>query len=146
MSLLTSGTDPLTTTEVWRSVPSVEYLEASSWGRVRALPYEVPMPHGGKRKYEMAPTYGVEVWPSPNYRRMQVTFRRKTYKIHRLVAEAFHGPLPEGLDVSHEDEDATNNVPHNLIFETRKANLNRPKIKAYHRSVCRAKMESMSEA
>lgn len=32
--------------------------------------------------------------------------RGKTYKVHRLVCEAFNGPCPDGLVCCHEDEDA----------------------------------------
>lgn len=132
--------------EEWRGVPSEPLLEVSSWGRVRSLPYETPMPNGGVKINKVSETYGIISRTSPNYAKKHIVFRRKTYKVSRLVAEAFLGPIPEGLDVSHKNEDSFDNRPSNLVFETRKANLNRPKIKTYHRSVCRAKMESMSEA
>lgn len=124
----------MTTVEEWRSVPSESLLEASSWGRVRSVPYEVPVPNGGVRVTQVSPTYGYPVFNSKNYCRMQMTFRRKTYRVHRLIAEAFNGPIPEGLDVSHDDEDSTNNSPDNLVFETRKANLNRPGFIRYCKS------------
>jgi hypothetical protein len=49
----------------------------------------------------------------------------KTYKIARLVCEAFNGPAPEGKNVCmHLDENARNNVPTNLQWGTQKENLN----------------------
>lgn len=79
---------------------------------------------------------------SKQYSRQIVVFRRKTYKVSSLVAEAFLGSRPEDCDVSHIDEDSLNNKFSNLIYETRKANLNRPKIKEYHKQACREKMTS----
>jgi hypothetical protein len=111
--------------ERWLTVPSEPLLEVSSLGRVRSVPYETAMPYGGFKINQMAPTIGVTVYPSPNYRRKQVTFKRRTYKVHSLIAEAFIGKRPVGLDVSHKDGDATNNAPDNLLYETRKDNIRR---------------------
>jgi len=77
---------------------------------------------------------------SKNYSRKIVVFRRKTYKVATLIAETFLGNKPEGFDVSHKDENSLNNKPSNLLYETRKVNLNRPAIKEYHRQACRWKM------
>lgn len=98
------------------------------------------MPYGGFKINKLEPTYGVTQKMSKSYRRKIIVFRRKTYKVATLVAEAFLGPRPKGLDVSHEDEDGLNNIASNLAYRTRKYNLNLPKIKEYHRSVCREKM------
>jgi hypothetical protein len=103
------------------------------------------MPSGGFKINQMSATYGVTVRMSENYLRKQLTFRRRTYRVHSLVAEAFIGQRPVGLDVSHKDENAINNRPDNLMYETRKANLNRPAIKEYHRSVCKLKMTRAKE-
>lgn len=130
----------MTAIEEWRSVPSKPLLEVSSFGRVRSIPYSTKMPHGGFKINQLSPTHGVTVQASQNYFRKQVTFRRKTYKVHRLIAEAFLGPCPVNFDVSHKDEDALNNAIDNLIYATRKENLNMPKVKEYHRVVCRSKM------
>lgn len=61
-----------------------------------------------------------------------IVYRRKNYKVHRLVCEAFHGPAPEGKNiVIHLDEDALNNRPENLKWGTQKENLNMPKFIEY---------------
>lgn len=130
----------MTTTEEWRSIPSQPLLEASSWGRVRSIPYETPMPSGGFKTNKLSATFGVTAKMSPNYERKQLPFRRKTFRLHRLIAEAFIGKCPEGLDVSHLDEDSLNNKPENLVYASRKENLNMPKVKAYHSRACRSKM------
>jgi hypothetical protein len=42
--------------------------------------------------------------------------------VHALVAEAFNGPRPAGLQVRHYDGDHTNNTPRNLIYGSSKEN------------------------
>lgn len=48
---------------------------------------------------------------------------RKTKLIHRLVCEAFLGPIPEGYEVNHKDEDKGNNRLDNLELLTHKENM-----------------------
>lgn len=43
--------------------------------------------------------------------------------VHRLVAEAFIGPPPEGTECCHNDGDATNNHVSNLRWDTHSANV-----------------------
>lgn len=47
---------------------------------------------------------------------------RKQYLVHDLVALAFHGPKPAGLEVRHLDDDKANNAPSNLQYGTRQEN------------------------
>lgn len=42
--------------------------------------------------------------------------------IHRLVAEAFHGPAPEGFEVAHLDGDGHHNSAENLAWVSRAEN------------------------
>lgn len=114
--------------EVWKPVPSVPGLSASSWGRIRIDPYEQPMPNGGVRRYEGQPTYGA--WEEDG-RRFKTKFKKRTLKVHILVCEAFNGPKPfPKAVVMHDDEDGSNNVPENLKWGTQKENLNYPGFKA----------------
>jgi hypothetical protein len=46
----------------------------------------------------------------------------KTTAVHKLVAEAFLGPCPEGLQVCHDDNDKTNPRLDNLCYGTPKQN------------------------
>lgn len=41
------------------------------------------------------------------------------YYIHRLVAEAFHGPAPEGHVATHRDRDVANNHADNIMWSTK---------------------------
>lgn len=65
---------------------------------------------------------------SPNLRKgyHQVGLRknnaRKCYSVHRLVYEAFVGPIPEGYEINHKDRNRTNNHISNLETVTPKEN------------------------
>ena len=49
--------------------------------------------------------------------------RGRTRLVHRLVAEAFHGPCPEGYEVNHRNLIKSDNRPGNLQYVTRSYNL-----------------------
>lgn len=102
--------------EEWRPVVGFEgWYEVSDLGRVRRST-EAPTSHparilkpGLRRGYHGVSLckYGV------------VTQRL----VHSLVAEAFIGPCPEGLEVGHEDNDRGNNRVGNLSYLTHKQNM-----------------------
>lgn len=125
--------------EEWRAVPSQPWLEASSLGRFRVLPYTTPMGRGGNQRIVGKARVGC--WDGSRY---TVTFRRcGTLRVARLVCEAFHGPAPEGRPYClHGDEDARNNRPDNLSWGTQKQNLNAPGFLAY----CRGRIGDNSPA
>ena len=54
--------------------------------------------------------------------RVNVNGNRTNRKVHRLVAEAFFGPCPEGAQVRHLDGDKANNAATNLAYGTAKEN------------------------
>jgi hypothetical protein len=108
--------------EVWRDVPSVPGILVSSEGRVMHAPHRGLLPNGGERSYGGTPTFGV--W-AKDQARFIIVIHGKTYKIARLVAEAFHGLPPfDGAVVMHLDENAVNNRASNLRWGTQKENLN----------------------
>src|SRR6516225_3344535 len=95
--------------EVWRDVPSVSGVLVSSEGRVMYTPHRGPMPNGGERSYGGQATFGA--WSKEDGRFVLMNRARggPTYKVARLVAEAFHGPPPfDGAVVMHLDENAAN--------------------------------------
>lgn len=108
-------------TEKWIDVPSVPGLMVSDFGRVMVRPYQKHLPQGGQRTYGGKPTHGV--WTNNRYK---FVYRRKNYKVHRLVCEAFNGPPREGDVCMHLDENPANNSPDNLSWGTQKENLNAP--------------------
>jgi hypothetical protein len=118
--------------EIWRDVPSLPGMLASSEGRVMTIPHRGAMPKGGQRPYGGTPTFGV--WNKADGRFI-IGVGGRTYKIARLVAEAFHGPAPfAGAIVMHLDENAANNRASNLSWGTQKENLNAPGFLEYCRS------------
>ena len=127
--------------EVWKQVPSVPEISASSWGRVLVAPSQIVMPNGGLRWYYPKPSYGYEEKtatgrPDVCKRKiLRVSRMKRTFKVARLVCEAFHGESPPDKPVViHIDENPTNNRPENLKWGTQKENLNAPKFKAWQKT------------
>jgi len=117
--------------EIWRIVPSLDDVLASSWGRIMIIPRVRDMPKGGLSQYGGYPTCGQ--WDGSRY--IYARRRHKTLKVARLVCEAFHGVPPEGKNVCmHLDENSRNNRPENLAWGTQKENLNAPGFIAYCKS------------
>lgn len=48
--------------------------------------------------------------------------KRLTVPVHKLVCTAFHGPCPLGYETSHRNGNRLDNVPTNLLWETKKEN------------------------
>lgn len=102
--------------EEWRAVIGWEGLyEVSDLGRVRRS-------SGGK-----GTRAGYVLRDSPTtkgYRKVGLCdgARQKTRAVHKLVAEAFIGPSPDGMEVNHIDTDRTNNRRTNLEYVTPQGN------------------------
>ena len=86
------------------------------------IPFEGPLPNGSTRQYGGYARRGS--WDGARY---IFQWRSKTYKVARLVCEAFHGAPPEDKSVCmHLDENSRNNASDNLRWGTQKENLNAP--------------------
>lgn len=125
------GSDSTATTpfgvEIWKTVPSMPEIEASSHGRIRRKPHVKPMPHGGLRKYSSEGRFGCITKSSKNARHVYfgVYYRGiGNIKVHRAVCEAFHGKPKPGEVVLHRNENALDNRPSNVKWGTQKENLN----------------------
>jgi len=117
----------MSTKEIWRLVPSVPGILASSLGRLMVIPHEAALHRGGTRQYGGEATYGQ--WDGV---RFIYPRKGKTYKVSRLICEAFHGVAPCGKAVCmHLDENSRNNKPENLAWGTQKENLNATGFIAY---------------
>lgn len=102
--------------EQWLSVPGFEdYYQVSDLGRVRSL--SRPMHPGRVLKQRPLPKTGY----------LQVTLSvnsiPKVCYVHRLVAAAFIGPCPPGMEVRHGDGNPANNTPGNLSYSTHLVNM-----------------------
>lgn len=108
--------------EYWRIVKSKPWFMASSLGRIMLVPVVGKTRSNGIRQYGGVPRTGSWV---EKEKRFNLVHRGKTYKVARLVCEAFFGIPPKGKNVCmHLDENSRNNRPSNLKWGTQKDNLN----------------------
>ena len=106
--------------EEWRPVVGYEdAYEVSSWGRVRSITRTVTR-SDGVSQVRKSRYLKISVMKSGHLRvgiSDQATTRGRL--IHRLVAEAFLGPPPEGKPLAlHWDDNPANNQPSNLRWGT----------------------------
>ena len=103
--------------EVWKPVPGYEGLyQVSDKGRVRSLHYK----HSNSTRILKSSIHTL------GYQRLALVKDGsvKFYYVHSLVWEAFNGPVPEGMQINHNDEVKTNNNLENLSLVTCKENIN----------------------
>lgn len=108
--------------EIWKDIPGYEGLyQASNLGRVRSLDREV------FGKYDNIAVKKGKIL-TPRHRRAQVTLMKdgiRSYPlVSRLVYSAFYGPIPDGMQVNHIDENPEKNNLENLNLMTPKENTN----------------------
>jgi len=128
----------ISTPEEWRLSTALPEYEVSSLGRVRRIEHFGLLPNGGFRKYGGKAWLGV--W-EPVQNRFTIVYRGKTYRVARLVCEAFNGPSPfKEAETLHIDEDSRNNQSSNLKWGTREQNLNCDLFIDYAVRACRLKM------
>jgi len=110
--------------EQWRPVVGYEGLyEVSDHGNVRSLDRNSPDHRGGVRKFK-----GRKLRPGRESNGKWLVGlcrdgKAHSARVHRLVAEAFLGPAPEGAEVCHRDDNNDNNKLSNLYWGTRSDNL-----------------------
>lgn len=101
--------------ETWKPIDGTNgACEVSDFGRIRSYrkkngkPCDSPRivePHRNREGYCM------------------VNINKKATVVHRLVAYAFLGPRPPGLEICHNDDNKENNSASNLRYDTHEANL-----------------------
>lgn len=100
--------------EVWKPIPGYEGLyEVSDLGRVKSIKYgkEMILRPGKTRKgYLRVGLYKDE--------------KRKYLYVHRLVWEAFNGPIPKGMQINHLSEEKTDCRLENLSLVSCRENIN----------------------
>lgn len=115
-------------TEQWVPIPSIPGAQASTMGRI----WFPPATTANGVIYKTKPRTGSEevtaTGRSSSGRRRILRWRGKTYKVHTLICEAFHGPKPfPTAVVLHLNEEPSDNRKDNLRWGTRKENQNFPK-------------------
>ena len=110
--------------EFWKPSSTYPTHEASNLGRIRRIPFEGVMPHGGKRMYGGKPTYGAWSKEDNRYVILVGPSPVRTLRVARIVCDAFHGPPPPEAVCMHLDENSRNNRPENLAWGSQRENLN----------------------
>lgn len=112
------------TKEIWRPIRGYENLyEVSNLGKVRSLDRLVDNGRGTRL------VKGILLKPGKTrggylHINLWKDNKQTSFRVHRLVYEAFNGQRPEGMQVNHIDEDKTNNKLDNLNLMTPKQNVN----------------------
>ena len=103
--------------ETWRPVVGYEdWYSVSDHGRVKG--------RGRDWSHTATPRYILKPSPdSKGYPMVTLCHPRSTRKTHRLVAAAFIGPCPPGLQVNHKNGVKADNRPSNLEYVTPKENI-----------------------
>ena len=102
--------------EIWRPVVGYEqWYEVSNHGRVKRVKYHSSTYIGKILK----PQKGIG-----GYLRVKLCAdgHQQKHSVHRLVAAAFIGPCPDGMEMNHCDCDKTNNTICNIEYVTKSEN------------------------
>ncbi|TNH21439.1 hypothetical protein FHG89_31620 [Micromonospora orduensis] len=106
--------------EVWKAVPGYRGYEVSNLGRVRSYRKQ-----GRGTALRDKPRLLALKRDRDNYRVVdlcRIGEKPKSKKVHRLVIEAFIGPIPEGMHVCHQNGRPFDNRLENLRVDTPAAN------------------------
>lgn len=104
----------VTLDEIWVTIPDYPEYAASTHGNIcRLAPSKYtkgrPLKHAiGSSGYSQVSIFGGG--------------KRKSCDVHSLVARAFIGPRPDGMEVGHLDNNRQNCRPDNLVYCTPKEN------------------------
>lgn len=119
------------TDEIWKDIPGWEGLyQASSLGRIKSL--ERRQPHRGgcapariqvRKARILRPGRHPKGYLIVALCATHIGRPPKTYRAHRLICEAFHGPCPEGHECAHNDGTRDNNAAANLRWATHAENI-----------------------
>jgi len=112
--------------EFWKDIPTYEgYYQASSLGRIRSLSRDTTRSNG--RPFKITGRVLKPALNKDGYYKcaLCVNKKLKSYRVHRLIAMAFHKSdyRQEGLEVNHIDGDKTNNELTNLELITHSENV-----------------------
>jgi DNA-binding MarR family transcriptional regulator len=104
---------------IWRAVPGHEDMyEVSDRGEIKSLP------RLNGRGYRLKLRYLAGWVDDHGYRAVRIAWfgRSAVVRVHQIVAFAFHGPPPDGMEVRHLDGNQLHNCASNLTYGTRVEN------------------------
>jgi hypothetical protein len=108
--------------EIWKDIKGYEGIyQVSNLGRVKSLARKVIKAYGAEHNLSEK----IKSVNSDNFGYSVIRLHNgsgKTFKVHRLVANAFLGE-PNGLEVNHIDGNKSNNNLNNLEYCTKSENL-----------------------
>ena len=105
---------PMSDNEAWKDIDGWPY-QVSNYGRVRRVNIITPI--------KTAKTYNRVSLSRGRNNEKRGSGVERAFFVHRLVAEAFIGPCPDGKShVAHRDGNPQNNTPENLYWATPKEN------------------------
>lgn len=112
--------------EIWKDIPGYEgRYQVSSLGRVRSLDRTYVRVQNGKEI--RCPLRGRVLRQTNNHRIPYLTVTLspewKSARVHKLVAIAFLGDCPEGMEICHIDGNVFNNAVSNLRYGTHTENI-----------------------
>jgi len=103
-----------------------EGYDVSDHGRVRTYKQKYGRVSPGKKRPLLEKPYIINGRPDSKgyiqYQLSDIFFKRRNFRGHSLVMQAFRGVPDSGLIVCHYDDVKTNNHLHNLRYDTPKAN------------------------
>lgn len=110
--------------EMWKDIPGFEgHYQASSLGRIRSVDRikEVQHPMGGLRHVRYPGKVLAIGINKLGYARVNL-YHASNHRVATLVASAFLGPRPEGMEICHSDGNRINNAITNLRYDTKSNN------------------------
>lgn len=111
------------TAETWCPVPEFEgRYEVSDQGRVRSLDMRIGA--GSPTGTRLLRGRVLKQYADQGYARVVLTVNGKRHMrtVHRLVAAAFLGPRPDGMETCHNNGDSLDNRVENLRYDTHSEN------------------------
>lgn len=107
--------------EIWKPIKNYPGYDVSNLGRIRS--YHIP---GRSRGYiHSQPQRIRRIYPGKRYQTVNLTRSNGTQTridVHTIVAMAFLGDKPEGLEICHNDGNKQNNRVSNLRYDTHRSN------------------------
>lgn len=107
--------------ELWKPVPGHKGYEVSDLGQVRSLDRLVLYKDGRSRLHRGRILRQFSLWNG--YRTTHLGAKHMNKYVHHLVARAFMGETPKGMEICHNNGDKLDNSLINLRFDTRINNM-----------------------